>query len=218
MGNPYIHDVFVRDGLLFAALWNDGMTVFDVGGGGKGGSPSNPVVISNVRTVSGKIHNIWWYYDPSGSKKYAFLGEEGPGSIGSSSAGDIHVFDVSNLSAPKEVAMYSPGPGTGTHNFWVDEQSGVLYAAYYNGGVRALDIRGDLSTCTVEQRASYTAVPVVSGGVGAPLCNLRLMGREIGNALTTGGYYVWGVMMQGNRLYASDMGKGLVVLDISNLK
>jgi hypothetical protein len=44
------------------------------------------------------------------------------------------------------------------------------------------------------------------------------MGREVGTALTSGDYFVWGVMMQGNRIYASDMGKGLVVLDISALK
>src|SRR5687768_491580 len=28
MGNPYVHDVFVRDGLLFTALWDDGMTIW----------------------------------------------------------------------------------------------------------------------------------------------------------------------------------------------
>jgi hypothetical protein len=44
------------------------------------------------------------------------------------------------------------------------------------------------------------------------------MGREAGTALTNGEYYVWGVMMQGNRLYASDMSRGLVVLDITGLK
>ena len=25
MGSPFVHDVFVRDGLLFTALWNDGV-------------------------------------------------------------------------------------------------------------------------------------------------------------------------------------------------
>lgn len=217
MGTPYVHDVFVRDGLLFAALWNDGMTIFDVGGGGKGGSPSNPIVLGIVKTKTGQIHNIWWLKDPvTGITKYVFLGEEGTwnGVIGSGgvTAGDVHVIDVSDMSAPKEVAMYSPGPGMGTHNFWVDEQSGILYAAYYNGGVRAIDVRGDLSTCTVAQRASYNSV------TEQPLCDLRLMGREAGSGLTAGGYFVWGVMMQGNRLYVSDMGKGLVVLDISPLK
>jgi hypothetical protein len=217
MGRPYVHDVFVRDGLLFAALWNDGMTIFDVGGGGLGGLPSNPVQIGNVRTSTGQIHNIWWYHDPvTGSKKYAFLGEEGPSSgpigAGGTTQGDIHVVDVSNMAAPKEVAIYTLGSQMGTHNFWVDEQSGVLYAAYYNGGVRAIDVRGDLGTCTAAQKTISAGTPAEGE------CDLRLMGREIGTALTNGQYFVWGVMMQGNRIYASDMGRGLVVLDISALK
>src|SRR5690606_30145829 len=28
MGNPFVHDVFVRDGLLFTALWHDGLTIW----------------------------------------------------------------------------------------------------------------------------------------------------------------------------------------------
>jgi hypothetical protein len=217
MGIPFVHDVFVRDGLLFAALWNDGMTIFDVGGGNLGGSPSNPVQIGNVKTKSGSIHNVWWLHDPvTGSKKYAFLGEEGasggPVGPGGTSSGDIHVIDVSNMAAPKEVAIYTLGANAGTHNFWGDEQSGILYAAYYNGGVRAIDVRGDLSTCTSAQ------ITVSAGTPATGLCDLRLMGREAGTALTNGEYYVWGVMMQGNRLYASDMSRGLVVLDITGLK
>ena len=35
--------------------------------------------------------------------------------------------------------------GAGTHNFWMDEEAQMLYAAYYNGGVIALDVSGTLS-------------------------------------------------------------------------
>ncbi len=216
MGRPYIHDVFVRDGLLFAALWDDGMTIFDVGGGGRGGSPSNPVTISNVRTVTGDIHNIAWIHDPqTGSKKYVFLGEEGPSSggigAGGAASGDIHVMDITDIAAPREVAIFAV-PGAGVHNFFVDEPSGILYAAYYNAGVRAIDVRGDLGTCTTAQRSTKLSV------TGAPLCDLRLMGREAGIGLATGGFYIWGVTLQGTRLYASDMAKGIVTLDASPLK
>ncbi len=64
-------------------------------------------------------------------------------------------------------------PGAGAHHFSVDEQNGILYAAYYNGGVRALDVRGDLGTCLDLQRVTPPA------GV-KPLCDLERMGREIG--------------------------------------
>jgi hypothetical protein len=206
MGAPYVHDVFVRDGLLFAALWNDGMTIFDIGGGGQGGSPSNPVILGNVQTETGQIHNIWWYHDPvSGSKKYVFMGEEGPGSVQSNtSSGDIYAVDISNVGFPEVVATFRV-PGAGTHNFWVDEPSGILYAAYYNGGVRAIDIRGDLGTCAAGDRTT-------SG-----YCSLNAMDREVGRGATNG-FFVWGVTGIGDRLFASDMASGLLVMDISPLK
>jgi hypothetical protein len=206
MGKPYVHDVFVRDGLLFTALWDDGMRIFDIGGGTLGGSPADPRVISSIAIPAGNIHNIWWFHDPrSGAKRYAFLGEEGPGSVGlGGTTGDIHVVDVSNLSQPRYVALYHL-PGAGTHNFWMDEPSGILYAAYYNGGVRALDVRGDLSVCTTAQKAA-------SG-----LCDLRLMKRERGVALTSG-HFVWGVVHQGTHVYASDMRSGIYKLDASGLR
>ena len=204
IGNPYVHDTFLRDGLLFLALWNDGVAIWDVGGGTLGGSPSAPREIGRVRTVNGEAHNVWWFKDPlSGSSKYAFIGEEGPGSVGATSVGDIHVVDVSDMTAPKEVAFYSV-LGAGTHNFSVDEPNGILYAAYYNGGVRAIDVRGELGTCTDAQKGS----PANSTAV---FCDLRKEGRELGIGLLDQGnpVYVWGVQYLNGALYASDMLNGI---------
>lgn len=200
VGNPFVHDVNIRDGILLLALWNDGVDVWDIGGGGKGGTPENPVVLGNVKPLGGQVHNIWWYHDSQGGKRFAFVGQEGPGSVGSTSTGDIHVIDVSNFAAPKEVAFYHVD-GAGTHNFSVDEKNGVLYAAYYNAGVRALDIRGDLETCP-------GADSFVSG---VTRCDLKSMGRELGFALTNQGrpVYIWGVAFTGNAVYASDMLNGI---------
>lgn len=204
LGSPYVHDTFVRDGLLYLALWNDGMAIWDIGGGGKGGTPAAPVELGRVRTVNGEVHNIWWLKDPvTNITRYAFVGEEGPGQIGVSSVGDVHVVDVSNMSAPKEVAFYTV-PEAGTHNFSVDETNGILYAAYYNGGVRALDARGDLGTCTDAQKSTPANSTV-------PLCDLRKMGREMGIGLLDRGnpVYVWGVQFLGGSVYASDMINGI---------
>jgi hypothetical protein len=205
MGSPYVHDVFVRDGLLFTALWHDGVTIWDIGGGGEGGTPADPVQIVNYRPISGSIHNLWWFHDPDAQeKRYLFLGEEGPGSVGSGTAsGDIHVIDVSNLRQPRQVAIYSLA-GAGTHNFSMDEASGVLYAAYYNGGVRALDVSGDLDACTLGQRSPKGP------------CDLGRMRREAGVALTDG-TFIWGVAHQGTHVYASDMLSGLYRIDASSL-
>src|SRR4051812_46253888 len=39
IGEPYVHDTYLRDGILFLGLWNAGVEIWDVGGGGQGGSP-----------------------------------------------------------------------------------------------------------------------------------------------------------------------------------
>ncbi len=199
MGRPFLHDVYVRDGILFTALWNDGLSIWDLGGAGSG-SPAAPRLIGNVKTF-GQAHNVWWYHASNGTKRYAFVGEEGPGSIGSFSSGDIHVVDVSDFAAPREVATFRV-PNAGTHNFSVDETRGILYAAYYNAGIRAIDITGDLSSCTAAQRDARG------------LCDLALMGRELTHGLANQGFpvYVWGVHLVAGKLYASDMLNGLWAL------
>ena len=197
MGSPFVHDTFVRDGILFIAVWDAGIKIWDIGGGGRGGTPANPVELGTLATVGGEAHNVWWYKSATGEKRYAFVGQEGPGAVGSSSSGDIHVVDVSDLTAPREVAFFHIN-GAGTHNFWVDETRGILYAAYYNGGVRAIDITGDLSTCDASLRDF----------VGR--CNLAAMGREVGHGLLNGPpVYIWGVQIAGGQLYASDMLNGI---------
>ncbi len=199
LGAPFIHDVFVRDGTLFTAEWNDGVGIWDIGV--QGGSPAAPRRLAKVATVGGKVHNLWWYHDATtANKKYLFVGEEGSGVIGSSSIGDIHVVDISTLASASEVAVFTVA-GAGTHNFSVDEANGFLYAAYYNGGVRVLDVRGDLASCTVK--------------LADGRCNMGASGREKARFLGAGslnGLYVWGVHWSSTGLFASDMLNGLVKL------
>jgi len=197
MGNPFVHDVYVRDGILITALWNQGITIWDIGGVGAG-SVANPIPLGSLVTVGGEVHNVWWYHNAvTGEKRYAFVGQEGFASIGFSSTGDIHVVDVSNFAAPREVAFFHLD-GAGTHNFSVDESRGILYAAYYNGGVRAIDINGDLSSCDAAHRS-------LDGR-----CDLASMGREVANGLAEQQpVFVWGVQLSGGRVYASDMLNGI---------
>jgi hypothetical protein len=189
--NYGIHDTYVRDGLAFVCSWNTGVIILDVGNGMRGGSPTAPVEVSRLVTAANgvaggpAVHNAWWFHNPvTNEKRYLFIGQEGPGTIGSASSGDIHVVDVSNLAAPVEVASYHMA-GAGVHNFWMDEAKQVLYAAYYNGGVVALDVSGTLSG--------------------------DLAGREIAR-LKPGGdgnTYTWGVQVANGSLYAIDMLSGL---------
>jgi hypothetical protein len=202
MGSPFVHDVYVRDGILITALWNAGITIWDIGGGGLGGSIANPITIGTLVTVGGKAHNVWWFHNAAtGEKRYVFVGEEGPGLIGASSSGDIHVVDVSNMASPHEVAFYHLD-GAGTHNFSVDETREILYAAYYNGGVRAIDVSGDLSSCDAANRSSDGR------------CDLAKMGRELAHGpVNASPVYIWGVQLLGGHVFASDMLNGIWKLD-----
>jgi hypothetical protein len=183
--NYGLHDTYVRDGLAFLCVWDEGVFIYDIGNGAAGGTLEAPKRVGVVVTAGGNVHNAWWYHSPTGSRRYLFVGEEGPGSIGASSSGDIHVVDVSNLAAPVEVGSYHLA-GAGTHNFWVDEVKEILYAAYYNGGVVALDISGTLPS----DLATRVLARIQPGGAGNT--------------------FVWGVMQyQGGDIYASDMLSGL---------
>jgi hypothetical protein len=188
--NYGIHDTFVRDGLAFVFAWDTGVIIYDVGNGMRGGSPSSPVEVSRLITsatgsTSPEVHNGWWFHNPvTGEKRYLFIGQEGAANIGSTSSGDIHVVDVSDLANPQEVAFFHLA-GAGTHNFWMDEEKQVLYAAYYNAGVVALDVSGTLS-----------------GNLSGRLLSQIPPGGN-GNTFT------WGVQLSNGSLYASDMLSGL---------
>ena len=206
MGMPVIHDVFVRDGILFTMLWDAGITIWDIGGGGTAGaSPTNLVPLATLATVGGNAHSAWWFHAPDGEKRYLFVAEEGPAVMGVQSSGDVHVIDVSDPRSPREVA-YHTVTNAGAHNFVMDEASQILYVSYYNGGVRALDVSGDLEACTTEQRAPDGR------------CSLRRMGREVAVALQDQDRVsIWGVARVGSRIFASDMLSGLFVLDARSL-
>ncbi len=193
--NYGIHDTYVRDGVCFVFAWNTGVIIYDVGNGIRGGSPGNPVEISRLipsaNNVPGgpAVHNGWWFHNPvSGEHRYLFLGQEGPGTVGSASSGDIHVLDVSDLANPHEVAFYHRELA-GTHNFWMDEQKQILYAAYYNAGVVALDVSGTLSGDLAQREIGHIA----EGGPGNT--------------------YTWGVQLDNGVLYAIDMLSGLWKLE-----
>ena len=182
-----IHDTYVRDGLAFVFAWNTGVIIYDVGNGIRGGTPAAPVEVSRVVTAAGDVaggpaaHNGWWFHNPlTGERRYLFVGQEGPGVVGAASSGDIHVLDVSDLAAPTEVAVFHLD-GAGTHNFWMDEARQILYAAYYNAGVVALDVSGELSGDLAARQLSS----IRPGGAG----------------LT----YTWGVQLARGSVYASDM-------------
>ena len=149
-----IHDVWVVDGIAYSSNWTDGVVAVDVGGGGKGGSPRNPVILGKYSYPSGWNHAAFPYRSQSTGKFYVFAGDEAfppelnPRGVDRSptgapiiAAGWIHVIEFDDWQHPKEVARFQI-PLAGSHNFWIEDD--VLYAAFFNAGLRVVDISGEL--------------------------------------------------------------------------
>ena len=145
-----IHDVWISDGIAFSSNWADGVVAVDVGGGGKGGTPERPIELGRYSYPSGWNHAAFPYRSPSTGKFYLFAGDEAfpygslnnrKGTIPTIAAGWIHVIEWSDWDNPREVARYQV-PEAGSHNLWIEDD--ILYVGYYNGGLRVVDVSGEL--------------------------------------------------------------------------
>ena len=195
-----IHDVWVERGIAFSSNWDDGVVLADVGAGIAGGSPSNPQKISSYAYPSGWNHAAFPYWDEETGNFYVIAGDEAfPNGLfiddrPTIPAGWIHFIDFTDMQNPKEVARYQV-PEAGTHNFWVEGDT--LYVAYYNGGLRVVDISGRLMGDLYEQgREIAHFVPYDPGG-------------RIPNAPMT-----WGPQPHKGHIFISDWNSGLWALEL----
>ncbi len=135
--NRYLHDVWVHDGIMYLSYWNDGVQILDVGGLGRGGSAERPVFVSKFAYPIGNTHNVWR------DRNYLFIGDEifGCPQCINGPRGYVHVVDLADIDHPVEVGKFEV-PEAGVHNMWAED--GKLYIAYYQGGLRIVDITGDL--------------------------------------------------------------------------
>ena len=142
-----IHDVWVEDGIAYSSNWSDGVQIVDVGNGVAGGTPANPVKLGSYTYPSGWNHAAFPYRDAETGRFYVIAGDEAfPYGLNldrepTYARGWIHFIDFTDMENPREVARYQV-PEAGTHNFWVEGD--LLYTAYYNGGLRVVDISGEL--------------------------------------------------------------------------
>ena len=153
-----IHDVWVHDGLAYSSEWGRGVVVVDVGDGRWGGSIEDPTLVTTFPTPGGATHAALPYHQEETGKTYLLLGDEilsrpgrawagtgvripAPGTAPASTAGYLHVLDFTDPEDPEYVARYE-AEEYGTHNLWVEDD--VLYQAYYEGGMRIVDVSGEL--------------------------------------------------------------------------
>ena len=206
-----LHDVDIQDGLAYLSYWNDGLVILDIGNGIKGGSPSNPVLVSSykydlndlyrqVELAGGPgfirgTHTAWRH------KNYVFIADEVFPSSGVQGAKDasagraygrLQVIDVSDYANPKSVAFYEPEFG-GVHNIWI--AGDTLYMGAYNAGFRTFDISGELRGDLRAQQREMAHL------------NTADMDGFVKNSAMT-----WGVVVKDGLAYVNDMYNGLWIV------
>lgn len=161
--NSSIHDVIVHDGIAYSSEWENGIVVVDVGNGRWGGTPEEPVFVTQVIFPEMLTHTIWPYHQESTGKFYLFASDElwprvgaplegfadlspfnpqtGEGGRPAHTGGYVHIIDFTDVDNPQKVARYQMDE-YGTHNPWVEDD--ILYQGYYEGGLRIVDVSGEL--------------------------------------------------------------------------
>jgi hypothetical protein len=136
-GGRALHDIDVKDGIAYVSYWSDGLVILDVGNGMKGGTPTDPKLISNYKYnaealypgatadygpgfISG-THTAWRH------KNYVFIADEVFPPFAPTGTWDVSSIRAygppagdrrqATSSIPKSVAWYEPEFG-GVHNVW----------------------------------------------------------------------------------------------------
>ena len=211
-----VHDVWVHDGIAYSAEWGTGVVVVDVGNGRWGGTIESPVFVTSYPVPTGTTHAVFPYRSESTGTFYLFIGDEnmnrrglanagsgaprgdyqtpydptsGTGGTLLSTQGYIQVIDFSDPERPQMVARYEVTE-FGTHNIWVQDDK--LYQAYYEGGLRIVDVSGEL------------------------MGNLYTQGREIAvyrpgdpTGFVPNSPMVWSAMPHKGHVFFSDTNSGL---------
>lgn len=204
-----IHDVWIEDGIAYSSNWGDGVVAVDVGLNhssdmpGANGSPANPTPLGSYTYPSGWNHAAFPFKSESTGKFYVAAGDEafpygldtqGP----NRAAGWVHFIEFDGWDNPKEVARYQV-PGAGSHNYWIEND--IMYAAFYNGGLRVVDVSGDLMGDLYEQ------------------------GREIAlflptdpNAAIPNSTFTWGPQPYKGLIFLSDWNSGIWAVKLGALQ
>lgn len=204
----YLHDVQVKDGLVYMAYWRDGLIILDVGNGIKGGSPEQPKFVSQLRMNYHELYGDGWLAGAHAVfryKNYVFVGDEVFPAIFNIQSkkripvrGIVHVIDVSDMQNPREVAGYEVPEG-GAHNIWVKDD--ILSMGYYTGGGRIVDVSGELRG------------------------DLYRQGREMARVWTgaSDGFrpnlpFAWGAQPHKDMIFFVDINTGLWIVKLSDPK
>ncbi|MGB1205093.1 MAG: choice-of-anchor B family protein [Chitinophagales bacterium] len=141
----YVHDIYVRDNIAWAAEINNGVfSVVEVS------DKNNPLVLAIENTSSGASHNIWLSDDGN----YVFTTDE-------VNNANIDAFDVSDLGDIQETDRFQSSPGSNVmpHNVFV--YGNFLTISYYRDGAVIADATYPNKIIEV---GNYDTSPNFSGG------------------------------------------------------
>ena len=214
-----IHDVWIENGIAYSSNWSDGVVAVDIGGmkfdeadrsksqfnpllakAGQG-SPSNPVKLASMGDPTGRNHAAFPFLSKSTGNFYIIAGDENfPWGVlatkgqPSNPRGGYHFLNFSDPDNPKEEAIYEV-PEAGSHNLWVFGD--ILIAGNYQGGLRVVDISGEL------------------------LGDIYKQGREIGHYVPyhkegkiPNAPMVWGAQPYKDYIFFADMNSGLYCIQL----
>lgn len=137
-----IYDIWADGKQAYLAAGGDGLIVLDVS---DKGTPTAPRVLTTLTWTNASARSV------VRTGRYAFVSEtmadcetcvNGP-------RGEVHVIDVQKPREPTEVARYGV-PEAGAGRLWAE--TGVVFAAYHQGGLRIVDTSGELAHDLYAQR------------------------------------------------------------------
>ena len=218
-----IHDVWIENGIAYSSNWSDGVVAVDIGGmkfdeadrsntqfnpllakAGQG-SPSNPIKLAEMGDPNGLNHAAFPFLSKSTGNFYIVGGDETfPWGVmatkgqPSNPRGGFHFLNFTDPDNPKEDAVYQV-PEAGSHNMWVYDD--VLMAAFYQGGLRVVDISGELLG-DIYNQGREIAVYQSSHKEG-----------KIPNAPM-----VWGAQPYKDYIFFADMNSGLYCIQLEDLE
>ena len=218
-----IHDVWIENGIAYSSNWGDGVVAVDIGGmkfdeadrsntqfnpllakAGQG-SPSNPIKLAEMGDPNGLNHAAFPFLSKSTGNFYIVGGDETfPWGVRatrgepSNPRGGFHFLNFTDPDNPKEDAVYQV-PEAGSHNLWVYDD--VLMAAFYQGGLRVVDISGELLG-DIYNQGREIAVYQSSHKEG-----------KIPNAPM-----VWGAQPYKDYIFFADMNSGLYCIQLEDLE
>ncbi|MDD9887040.1 MAG: hypothetical protein OXU46_00265, partial [Candidatus Marinimicrobia bacterium] len=160
------------------------------------GSPANPVKLAEMGDPTGRNHAAFPYVSESTGQFYIVSGDEiFPWGVRatrgepSNPRGGYHFLNFTDPNNPKEDALYQV-PEAGSHNLWI--YGDMLLAGNYQGGLRVVDISGELLGDIYKQGREIAVFQ--SGHKDGKIANAPM---------------VWGAQPYKDYIFFADMNSGL---------